>query len=123
MALTETTYYDEGAVPEWTLGNRILRARQFARLEQSDLATSCGVSRPLISKWERDLAEPRASQLQRIAEVCEVSYGWLIGIRTGSFSWPFAVVEPDMGQGSLLDENGDPVGYFQRPQLASVGGR
>lgn len=65
---------------EWTLGNRIERARNLAGLKQSELALRIGVSRAVISKWERDVSEPTASQIVKIAEACNVHVVALLGL-------------------------------------------
>lgn len=83
MTMTDTT------VPTWTLGDRINKARRHAGLEQGDLADACEVSRPLVSLWENDKAEPRANHVLVIAELTGVDAGWLLSgdqIRTGSFT-------------------------------------
>ena len=75
-------------LPEWTLGDRIWKARRTAGMEQSDLADACGVSRALVSMWERDQSEPRVSQLEAVADLTGIDFGWLAGMgsRTGSFT-------------------------------------
>jgi transcriptional regulator with XRE-family HTH domain len=87
MALAEPAD-DTPAKPPWTLGDRIARARRHAGWEQDDLATRVGVSRALISKWERDKAEPRPSQLERVASETEVSLIWLLGLDERSRCFP-----------------------------------
>lgn len=62
----------------WTLGDRLMKARKTAGLEQSHLAKAIGVSRPLISQWENDRAEPRISQLSKWAELTNQPIEWLI---------------------------------------------
>lgn len=63
--------------PMWTLGDKIAKARRNAGLEQADLAANVGVSRALVSKWERDLSEPTVSQARSIAAATGVSFEWL----------------------------------------------
>lgn len=70
--------------PELTLGDRLRKARISAGLEQADLARACGVSRPLISRWEHDHSVPDVNQALRWAEATGVSFGWLCGVPTRS---------------------------------------
>lgn len=70
------------AEPEWTLGDRLLRARKHAGLEQSDVAQALGVSRSLVSMWERDMSDPRVGQVRELSDLTGVSYDWLVGSRT-----------------------------------------
>lgn len=60
--------------PVWTLGDFIAKARRDAGLDQADIAAACGVSRGLVSRWERDQSEPTARQLLRIAELTSAQY-------------------------------------------------
>lgn len=67
-----------------TLGGRIWRARDAAKLTTKDLATKLGVRSETISSWERDRAEPRANRLFMLAGVLGVAPVWLIaGIGRG----------------------------------------
>lgn len=69
-----------GNDPAFTMGNRIAKRRRDLDLDQQDLATTIGVSRPLISKWERDVSVPDVPQAVRLAQVLECSFGWLCGV-------------------------------------------
>ncbi|OHV85334.1 helix-turn-helix domain-containing protein [Ensifer sp. LCM 4579] len=61
-----------------TLGGRIWRARDAAKLSTKDLASKLGVRSETISSWERDRAEPRANRLFMLAGVLGVTPVWLI---------------------------------------------
>lgn len=100
MTMTEQA---PAEIPTWTLGDRIARARRHARLEQVDLAATMGVSRQMVSKWERDEREPKPSQVERIAEATRVSYGWLVGAdpRSRCFISPAALPDGEQLQLAL----------------------
>lgn len=72
--------------PEWTLGDRIRRARRNAGMDRLALARKLGVSRQTIGFWENDETQPRrfAETLDLLAEITGVDRDWLYGIRTGS---------------------------------------
>lgn len=72
-------------IPQMTLGVRLYMARRGARLEQEAIAKACSVSRALVSRWERDLSEPKPSQLRVVAEVTGCSYSWLVDPDNASF--------------------------------------
>lgn len=80
----------EAAAPEWTFGDRLAKARRYARMEQGEMALALGVSRPTISTWERDENQPRHlfHIAQQWADLTGVELAWLLGtdIRTGSFT-------------------------------------
>src|SRR5690606_16848470 len=66
-----------GAVPEWELRHRLIRAREYAGLEQSELARELGTSRNTISNAERGKSVPRRSLKMAWALRTGVSLTWL----------------------------------------------
>lgn len=70
--------------PIWTLGERMWKARKDRGLEQSDVAKAVGVSRALVSRWERDQSEPGIHQLRKFATELSVDWSWLTDNRSNS---------------------------------------
>lgn len=62
------------------LGSRIRELREDKRWTQPYLAELLGVSKSVISFWENDVNEPKASYLAKMAEVFGVSAGYLLGL-------------------------------------------
>lgn len=94
--------------PGVSLGYRLLMARRNAGMEQADIATKVGVSQTTVSRWERDLAEPKPSQLRQVAEATDTPYTWLMGadpLNTGCLP----------AQGALLDADNEPMWDFATP--------
>jgi len=60
------------------IGHRIREARQEAGLSQYRLGIAVDVTPPTIASWELGRAEPRASDLERIAAACAVRAAWLL---------------------------------------------
>lgn len=134
MALTEP------AIPAWTLGDRMRKARVAAGLEQADLAKRVGVSRPTVSQWERGRSEPRATQLLAWADATGHHIEWLLGVRSrcsfgrlhflGLISGPVLLPIPNTGTSPRL-EVVQTVGQMElaledqtrpaRPALVAVG--
>jgi transcriptional regulator with XRE-family HTH domain len=55
--------------------------RRFSRkVEQAEVADRLGVSRALVSRWERDLSEPSAKQVLAWADATGVDPAWLLGL-------------------------------------------
>lgn len=79
--------------PAWTLSDRLRKAREFAGLQQSELANTLGISRNSVSSYEGARSTPRRPVLRTWADVCGVSYEWLTG-----------------GQLPRLDSNQEPAG-------------
>jgi transcriptional regulator with XRE-family HTH domain len=84
------------AVPVWTLGDRLLKSRKQADLEQTEMADFLGVSTGSISLWEHDKRTPRVGMLRLWSQRCAVPFGWL---RYGD-AWT-----PTGDGGSVTDES------------------
>ena len=67
------------AVPEWTLADRLRKARGDAGYSQAELATVTGISRQSINRYETGRAVPDRSKLLAWATACHVDYEWLTG--------------------------------------------
>lgn len=52
-------------------------ARKRQRLNQQQMGERLGISPHTLSKWERDLSEPRLSDAVRWAEITQVPLDWL----------------------------------------------
>lgn len=60
-----------------TISERILAARERAKLSQEEVADAVQVSRNSVSAWERGASEPRGINLLRLANALGVRQGWL----------------------------------------------
>jgi transcriptional regulator with XRE-family HTH domain len=67
------------AVPEWTLADRLLKARKDAHLTQRQLASMLQVGIRSIIRYESGAQVPRADRLMAWAMACHVDYEWLAG--------------------------------------------
>lgn len=65
-----------------TLGNRIKQLRKEKQLTQPQLADALNVSKSVISFWENDINEPKASYMVSLAMFFKVSTDYLLGIET-----------------------------------------
>ncbi|HXJ24620.1 MAG TPA: helix-turn-helix transcriptional regulator [Streptosporangiaceae bacterium] len=75
--MTEATH--PATVPQWTLGDRMRKARETAGLKQTDMAEDLGIGRSSIINYESDKAQPPRSVLIAWALRCGVDYEWLSG--------------------------------------------
>lgn len=84
MALTETAA--TGVIPEWSLGERLAKARHHAGLSQEAMADQMHVSASAIAAWETNRNSPRGfmAVMQQWADITGVDLGWILGFRTGS---------------------------------------
>ncbi len=62
------------------LGVKIKNLRQAAGFSQPQLAEMLGVSKAVISFWENDINEPKASYVKALAVVFNVSSDYLLGL-------------------------------------------
>ena len=69
------------AVPEWTLADRLRKARDLAGYSQAELANVTGISRQSINRYETGRAVPDRPKLLAWATACHVEYEWLTGGR------------------------------------------
>lgn len=66
-----------GIVPEWTIEDRLRKARELTGLERGDFARELGVSRNTITNYEHGKVEPRVIVLRSWALRCGVDLSWL----------------------------------------------
>jgi len=83
-----------GVVPEWEKRHRLIRAREWAGLEQAELARELGVSRNTVSNAERGRSEPRRSLVMAWAMRTGVDLRWLETGQAGPSSTPPDSVRP-----------------------------
>ncbi len=56
-----------------SIGSTIKERRESLSIKQDDLAERVGVTVQTMSKWERDLTEPKASQVSRLSKALRIS--------------------------------------------------
>ena len=110
-----TIAFGGDAVPEVELRHRLRIAREFAGLEQEELAQKMGVSRNTITNYEKGKVAPRKIVLNAWAWHCGVSLDWINTGRPGAPSPPGggAPVAPIPGDESpLTGSNRRPLAYL-----------
>ena len=65
-------------IPEWTLGDRLRKAREDAGMSQAELALAVGVSRNTIGNAEVGATVPLTVTLRAWAEATKVPADWLL---------------------------------------------
>jgi transcriptional regulator with XRE-family HTH domain len=63
--------------PEFSLGDRMRKAREAAGLEQSDICKALRFSRSSASSWENGRATPRSYVIEQWADLTGVDLEWL----------------------------------------------
>lgn len=67
------------------LGETIKALRLEKGLTQPQLAQLIGVSNGIISIWENNVNEPKASYIKKLAETLNVSADYLLNIENNNF--------------------------------------
>ena len=80
-----TAAYESGNVPQIEVRHRLRIAREYAGLEQKELAGIIGVSRTTISNAEAGSVKPRRITVNAWALACGVPASWIL---TGSATGP-----------------------------------
>lgn len=65
------------AIPQWSLNDRLRKAREHAGLHQQQLADETGISRRSVTNYERGFAVPRRPVLLAWAVATGVDLDWL----------------------------------------------
>ncbi|MFC6656171.1 helix-turn-helix domain-containing protein [Roseibium salinum] len=63
---------------DYTLGERICKARDVCNLSTAQLARRLGIKTSTLQSWESDRSEPRSNKLVLLAGVLNVSPTWLL---------------------------------------------
>lgn len=81
-----------------TFGDRLTGARDALGMSQAQLARRLGVRQSTLRKWEDDISEPRANQLQMLSGILNVSLRWLLTAEGDGLTGPVAetTVSDDM---------------------------
>jgi transcriptional regulator with XRE-family HTH domain len=87
--------------PQWTLGDRMRKAREHAGLKQTELALATGISRASITNYETGKSTPSRPVLLSWAMATAVPVSWL---RDGTEDY-----SPDPGPGTSAQFRGGRV--------------
>lgn len=83
---------------EMTIGNTLKDRRISLNVKQDDIAEQMGVTVQTVSKWERDITEPKASQVHQLSKVLKLS-------------------EKEICQGKTLDAKNEPFDFVRKVSI------
>ena len=106
-----------GDVPDWTLSDRLRKAREHAHADQDDLARMIGLTRATVSNYERGVTKPRRPSILAWALACGVSLQWLLEgtiqdaslSMSGSFAQSTELQPLDPEECAARDSNPEPA--------------
>ena len=105
MSTSVQTLANTGFIPQWTIGDRLRKAREMTGLTQVQFAERVGLSRATVNNSELNKSQPRKSVVLLWAMETGVDRDWLM---TGSAN--NETPDPDGPGGELLrlDSNQQP---------------
>lgn len=93
--------------------NRIVLAREHAKLNQKELAKILGISPSTLNGYEKGNHDPKSDGLIKIANACNVTTDYLLGLsdniekeKNVSFSKIIPKIEEIIKKSKLLNEEG-----------------
>lgn len=81
-----------------SIGNTLKNRRIALNIKQEDLAERLGVTDQTVSKWERDLTEPKASQVHKLSQILKIT-------------------EKEICQGTTIGEKSDPFDFVRKVSI------
>jgi transcriptional regulator with XRE-family HTH domain len=81
-----------------SIGNTLKNRRVALNIKQEDLAEQLGVTDQTVSKWERDLTEPKASQICQLSEILKIT-------------------EKEICRGTTISKKGDPFEFVRKVSI------
>lgn len=75
--MTEPSLSPAGTIPEWTLGDRLRKAREHAGLNQMQMAKEIGIHRASVVNYEIGRTKPSRPVILSWALRCGVPFEWL----------------------------------------------
>lgn len=69
----------DGLIPEWTLGDRLRKAREHAGLKQAELAQIIGIARSSVVSYESDRTAPSRPVVLSWSLATGVPAEWVLG--------------------------------------------
>lgn len=73
-----------------TVGDRLAKLRELAKMGQRDVAQAVGVERPTVSSWETNRRMPSRKYLYKLANLFRVSVDYILGFEAEGESLPRA---------------------------------
>ena len=106
--MQDTANIFSGIQDEDTMGGRLQRARDAQGYSVADFASRLGVKIATAQAWENDRSQPRATKLQMVAGLLNVSLSWLMDGRGQG---------PVEGGAELVESIAMRLGRMQRMQV------
>lgn len=78
-----------------SIGNTLKNRRIALNIKQEDLAKQLGVTDQTVSKWERDLTEPKASQVCQLSKILKIT-------------------EKEICRGTVINKKSDPFEFVRK---------
>ena len=94
------------------ISQRLRELRKKKKLSMQDVANSLGVTRASVSKWELGLTQPELPRLERLAELYEVTVGFVLGELNSPENNSYPIVQTSADSKFLCSDSAAGVEYF-----------
>ncbi len=81
-----------------SIGNTLKSRRVALNIKQQDLAEQLGVTDQTVSKWERDITEPKASQVYQLSQILKIT-------------------EKEICRGTTVSDKSDPFEFVRKVSI------
>jgi transcriptional regulator with XRE-family HTH domain len=80
--MSTSAAHDAIPIPEWTLGDRLRKARRQVHLSQAEFADRLGENQKTYAAWELDTSFPRnvLTVAKRVEAMTGIPAGWVLGV-------------------------------------------
>ena len=80
--MSTQTEHAAAITPEWTLGDRLRKARHHAGMGQKEFAEALGTTPGSLATWETDRSRPRdlIALAKRVEMLTRIPATWLLGL-------------------------------------------
>ena len=111
--LAHTEHKATAVIPQWTLADRLRKAREMTGLDQIRFSEVVGISRTSITNYEMGKREPRGLYLRAYAEATGVPIEWILTGETPADSEKAPTANGEGLPLPRLDSNQQPAGLRQ----------
>lgn len=73
---------DQVAIPEWTFGDRMRKARRRSGMTTGDFAAALGITQSAVGQYETDRSVPRnvVRLAQKVEALTGIPAAWMLGL-------------------------------------------
>lgn len=109
------------AVPQWDLGDRLVKALKHGHVKPGAMSRHLGISPGTLHNWTTGKIRPKDGLLRSWADRCGVPYEWLANGTVPDPTGPGLGIEPTVTQVTRQRHRGIRTRSLSRGQVSPVG--